>query len=291
MIQGKSVGALFKEARLSKQISLEDASYQTKIHANVLKAIESDDFSSLGAVYAKSFLKLYAEYLGLSKEEVLGLFKSQNSPASALVSKKKENNKNIEPAGEGIDVLLALRLWVGRLQKRHLIIFAVFLVLWLVAGQMRSQMKRGAGNQKKGQSVVKKGQLIEKKKDAPAKIVRSSKETAPASSKSTVGSAKTQTASPEKEKAPQGRYTVVLVVKAREKTWLQVKVDGKIVFQNILNKGASEVWQARDKIELWLGNAGGVGLELNGKTIEKVGRPGQVLKRVVVTRNGLSIQR
>jgi len=84
---------------------------------------------------------------------------------------------------------------------------------------------------------------------------------------------------------------IVLVLRAKEKTWLQVKVDGKVVLQNLLARGAAESWQAREKIELWLGNAGAVQLEVNGRLLERIGRPGQTLRRVVITREGLSIQR
>ncbi len=48
-------------------------------------------------------------------------------------------------------------------------------------------------------------------------------------------------------------------------------------------------WQANEKIELWLGNAGAVELELNGKLLKKIGRPGRPLKNVTITRAGLSI--
>jgi hypothetical protein len=84
---------------------------------------------------------------------------------------------------------------------------------------------------------------------------------------------------------------VILVVKAKEKAWLQIKVDGKVAFQNVLPKGSAESWQADEKIEMWVGNAGAIQVELNGQLLGKIGRPGQTLKRVVFTRSGLSIQR
>ena len=64
-----------------------------------------------------------------------------------------------------------------------------------------------------------------------------------------------------------------------------------MVFQNILKKGRYESWQADQKIEFSLGNAGVVDLEVNGKLVSNLGRRGQVIKNIVITREGLTIPR
>jgi cytoskeletal protein RodZ len=43
----KSAGAMLRETREARGISLEEASRSTHIHVNVLRKIEADDFSSL----------------------------------------------------------------------------------------------------------------------------------------------------------------------------------------------------------------------------------------------------
>jgi len=82
-----------------------------------------------------------------------------------------------------------------------------------------------------------------------------------------------------------------LAIRAKEDSWIQIKADRRTVFQNILKKGRSESWEAKDKIELSLGNAAGVDLEINGKLIPSLGRRGQVIKNILITKEGLSIKR
>jgi hypothetical protein len=72
---------------------------------------------------------------------------------------------------------------------------------------------------------------------------------------------------------------------------MQLKSDGKVVFQGVLKKGRFESWQANTKMELSLGNAGVVELEVNGKLISNLGRRGQALKNILITKEGLAIKR
>ena len=94
-----------------------------------------------------------------------------------------------------------------------------------------------------------------------------------------------------KESFPKIGDTLRLTIFAEEDIWMQVKVDGKVVFRRILKKGSSETWQAKDGFDLWLANAGIVKLELNGKILPPIGRRGQLLKSVVITREGLTVNK
>jgi hypothetical protein len=83
-----------------------------------------------------------------------------------------------------------------------------------------------------------------------------------------------------------------LVIQAKENCWVRLTADGRVIFQNILRKGRSETWQAKDKIELSLGNAGVVVLEVNGKVMPSLGRKGQTIKNIVITaKEGLKVLR
>ncbi len=68
----ESIGENLREARHNKKVSLEDASRATRIKVDILEQLESDDFDRLAApTYAKGFLKLYAEYLGLDGQSIV----------------------------------------------------------------------------------------------------------------------------------------------------------------------------------------------------------------------------
>jgi cytoskeletal protein RodZ len=75
----ESIGEILREARHTKQASLEDAARATRIKFEILERLESDEFSQLAApMYTKGFLKLYAEYLGLDAPAIVDAYlKSQ----------------------------------------------------------------------------------------------------------------------------------------------------------------------------------------------------------------------
>lgn len=68
---------------------------------------------------------------------------------------------------------------------------------------------------------------------------------------------------------------------------MQVKSDGKVLFQNVLPKGRSETWTGNDHIELWVGNAAVLSMTLNGNSLEPL--PSGVMKGIRVTRYGLRL--
>ena len=62
----ESIGETLRAARHTKKASLEDVSRATKIKIDTLEKLEADDFAGLAApMYTKSFLKMYADYLGI----------------------------------------------------------------------------------------------------------------------------------------------------------------------------------------------------------------------------------
>lgn len=72
----RTVGKILKEARLNKQISLQQVENATKIRATFLRALEANDFQKLPSLTSgRGFLKNYAEFLGLSPGPILAIFR------------------------------------------------------------------------------------------------------------------------------------------------------------------------------------------------------------------------
>ncbi|MBU1871692.1 MAG: DUF4115 domain-containing protein, partial [Candidatus Omnitrophica bacterium] len=80
-----------------------------------------------------------------------------------------------------------------------------------------------------------------------------------------------------------------LGIRAKEDCWLEVKSDGKTIFRNVLKKGAFELWEANKEIEFSLGNAAGVDVEVSEKLLPPLGRRGQVIKNIKLTKDGLVV--
>ncbi len=86
---------------------------------------------------------------------------------------------------------------------------------------------------------------------------------------------------PPEEKKP---FTVVL--KAAEETWVQVVVDGQSKIEALFKPGEESRFQALDRIELWIGNAGGLDIVFNESLLNRWGRSGEVV-RLTVTPQGV----
>lgn len=89
----ENIGSYLSEKRESKGIGLERISSITKIHINILRSIENNDFSQLGGTgYTKILITSYARALGLSQDEInkllaktpKGEFKSTQQPKEIL---------------------------------------------------------------------------------------------------------------------------------------------------------------------------------------------------------------
>lgn len=72
-----TIGPRLRAARESKGMTIEDAAFETRIHAHYLRGLENDDYSGFAsATYAKSFLSLYSRYLGVDARDALQFFEN-----------------------------------------------------------------------------------------------------------------------------------------------------------------------------------------------------------------------
>lgn len=270
----ESTGARLKKIRLEKGYSLEQVHKKTKIHYNVLNAIEEDSLVNFNPIYIKGFIKIYCNFLGINPEEYLSHYKKEKVlPADA----EQKENKPLPALRKPLvkdDLLRAIR-------SKIKIVITVIIIL--VAAIILFRLIR---------LTVSKLSLLSKK----IKPVLSSRAISPAGA----GAGKVQTDRDRKGQQTSasknvGREVVPsairLSIRAREDCWLVLKLDGKTVFQNILKKGRSETWQAKEKIEFSLGNAGVVDLEVNGRLISNLGRRRQAVKNILITRDGLTVPR
>src|SRR5215212_3415430 len=75
------IGRLLEHKRKEQGLSLEEVEQATKIRKRYLTGLEHDDYAVLpDAVYARGFLKTYANYLGLDGEAFARELKSTRKP-------------------------------------------------------------------------------------------------------------------------------------------------------------------------------------------------------------------
>ncbi|MCB1224484.1 MAG: helix-turn-helix domain-containing protein [Verrucomicrobiales bacterium] len=103
-----NLGARLQQARLARELSLEDAAHATRVPAARLAALERDDLASFGSMsYARAFLKLYAVYLGVDAKEVL------NALPGGVLGGSSDYRYLVENHGPWIDPKRPLNLSVA----------------------------------------------------------------------------------------------------------------------------------------------------------------------------------
>lgn len=71
-------GQKLKEQRLTKGLTIEEVSKETKIKASYVSAIEKGEYQKLPpSTYIQGFVRNYAKYLDLSEQEILALFRRE----------------------------------------------------------------------------------------------------------------------------------------------------------------------------------------------------------------------
>ena len=235
-----TIGSRLKQIRLSKGISLEEAYKNTKMHMDVLKAIEDNKLDSFSAVYIKGFLKIYAQYLGINPQEILQQYQDMFLAKDQKIILKDDLPK--------LKAKINVNLFKSRKIQLGIKLFIIICIIFIF-GRMISAFR----NKKRISPKV-------KAEDAAKKISSVARKSGP----------------------------VKLAIRVEEDCWVQIKCDGKKIYEGILTKGMKESWNAKEKIELSVGNAGGIEIEVDDKILSPLGRKGQVLRNITITADGIS---
>ncbi|MEN6638834.1 MAG: DUF4115 domain-containing protein, partial [Smithella sp.] len=68
----------------------------------------------------------------------------------------------------------------------------------------------------------------------------------------------------------------VLMIHATEETWIRMQIDDREPYQVLLDPG-EKISHKASRFNMDIGNAGGVRIQFDGKTIENLGKSGQVI--------------
>jgi cytoskeleton protein RodZ len=267
------IGQILEATRKERGLTLEEAEHATKIRKRYLVGLEREDYGALpDAVYAQGFLKTYANYLGLDGEELSREFKDRRKPRrergiSYGAPKKSEFDQPLINPGE-----------LGSARRRKtvsgttiLTLLVALLVLGAVVGALYYV---GRGVQISGEnpapSKSSEGQAADgSKPEAGGAPEKGAQEDAPGEGSGGSNAAGTGEAD---------SLTVVVSVEGSA-SWLSVLADGTLAYEQIARPGFSQTFEAQREISIRTGNAGAVGVEVNGQELGKLGESGEVLTR------------
>lgn len=259
----ESAGERLKKIRQEKGISLEEAHNKTKIHLDILKAIEGDSLTNLNPVYLKGFFKIYCNFLGANPGEYI-----QNLKQPASQVKAEHANENVDTFLKSASIKIRTFRPTKEIKRVFIFILTVALIWITLFNLGKFISSRRNSNAKKQKSFASVPLKTEKAEVAQPKLPN------------------TYTDTPKT-----GAFVIRLGIRARDNCWVSLKIDGRLVFQRVLAKGRFESWEAKDKMELSLGNAGAVELEVNGQVFSALGKRGEALKNILITKEGLKTGR
>ncbi len=117
-MQAQGPGYRLRVARESQNITLEEASKQSRLSTQRLSEIESDDYRSMGATtFARGYLRSYARFLNLPENEILQEFDERNLASNIQSTKPKLIHERIIHGSDhsirGITYVVVAALAVG----------------------------------------------------------------------------------------------------------------------------------------------------------------------------------
>jgi cytoskeleton protein RodZ len=281
-----SFGERLKLEREKRAITLEQISVSTKIGTRMLEALEQEKFDRLpGGIFNKGFVRAYARCLGLDEDQAVADYLEASGEAS--VPRLEPGRPEPEFHGrlaEPEETRLPHQLPWGLLAALLLVI-AVGLSIWSYRKRERRALPTAPPS----------AAAIQKSASPPSSPVPSStslpagatgKPPAAASPNlapdATTGPAKKMTAS--SPLPPPNAATAmaqlpgefVVLIQAREDSWLLIIADGETLPSEILSAGGQRAVHGRKQVVVKAGNAGGLDFFFNRKKLPPPGEPGEV---------------
>ena len=305
------LGDTLREAREKQGLTYKDIEKGTSIRALYIEYIEKGEYDELpGDVYTKGFIRSYANFLKLDANALVQAFAAerhkgaapaaQQKPAAPKAAPEKPQAKkpsapSVQPAAKPVEK-------AEKAAKAETIEKAEQPAEQPVAPKQEAAPRK-APVQPKATAV--KPQSKQQPKKAPSSKPAAPRFTAqdfnePKHSNGKLiaivavvlvvlagavyalsgsdDSAKKPAAQQQTQQveAPKTYDGVEVTATFTADCWLEVKADGKTVYEGTLKKGDSQTWKGTDKVTVRVGDAGAVSFSVNGKDLGTAGKTGQV---------------
>ena len=252
------VGDILRREREKQGLTIADIEKGTSIRGLYIEHIERGNIGDLpGLVYAKGFVRNYAKFLRLNAEALVQQFAEENGSTPPPVPAEPESApRRISLSTVGDESLSSIS--IGGTRSSYASIFGklaagIIVLAALVGGGVAAISAINSPAQVPAAPPVKTEQPA-----APAAA-------AEADASDTARAAHTD--------------GVNVSVTLTERCWTEVSVDGKSVFEGIIEKGKTESWKGKESVVIRAGNAGALDVTFNGRKLGKFGDNGEVLER------------
>jgi len=279
-LRGKSLamgafGEKLRREREMRGVTLDEISESTKISRRHLESLEKEDFDSLpGGIFNRGFVRAYARFLGLDEEQAVADYAAVSAeppppPDQFPLEVHDKPDPKMNPRRSTLPLVLAL-----------LALVAVLAIFW-ARNKIRPQEKPPSGGvpvPAEAGSGSSSGTPSVTNAAVPASV------TAEGTTTSTPGRSNASASLPVATPTPDN--TFLIIVRAKEEAWISLTADGRRVWEGILKTDKQRAVRALKRVELTTGNAGGLVVRLNGRSLGALGNQGEV-RTVTFTPSGL----
>ena len=287
------LGERLRAAREAKGLTLAQAEQATRIRRTFLEALEEEHFDALpGVVYAKGFIRNYAQFLGLDPQECLAAYHASTGAATTSLPHVLD-----EP-------LLQPQRHPG--QHTAIGVLIALLVILLAAGGWYAYNRLWL--EQDPWPIPQFKELLSTRIVVPTKIIQSATtlptpdpSAALATASPTGEPAATPTATQTRAVTPSATATrtrtaiptatqmaatptptptayegFVVELRVIELTYVRAVVDGQMVLEKNLNPNENQTWNPQESFSMRVGNAGGVEVLVNGIQVPALGEKDEI---------------
>ncbi|HXN22072.1 MAG TPA: RodZ domain-containing protein [Candidatus Dormibacteraeota bacterium] len=277
-------GDCLKREREMREVSLEEICAATRIGTRFLEAMENEEWEKLpGGVFNRGFVRSVARYLGLDEETMLAEYDLARSHNGTPISTQPPSQSIPRSFPKWLPILFVLFLAA---------LIAAGFHGWRVFGPRRTASSNSTSASVPDKSAPLNSNAIPVLSPTVGGNSTGSGEAAPStgasSSRNAPNAAGTTPSTPATQNsgAPTSAGLMQLSIIAGKSAQLQVRGDGKTLYDTIINAGESRQFQALEEFNVSVSDSGGVLLELNGQTMPPLGTPGSPGK-ISLTRKDL----
>lgn len=312
MISSDSIGPYLQKARDTQGLSLNQVASLTRIQSKFLQALEDEEFQDLPEqVFTRGFVRTYARSLGLDEEDALRRF-TESTNEFYHQGQQAQNQAHLQLQQEQR----------GKLNRNLVIIVTIAIIVALALLLPRQQQSSpppsdpaaesspsealptptstnresapenvvtsDMPNNKPEIAVLETPKLEPESEPEPEQELESEPEAKPKPELKPLPepvSAQVPVQEPPKPQAPSKPLStdpIRLEIEATELTWVVVQADNASPLEALLQPSQRGNWEAKQQFTLTLGNAAGVVVRLNGETRGPFGKPGEVVREVVI---------
>ena len=250
----------------------EQLSLVTKVSVRQIEALETGRFEILPAlVFSRGFVRAIALHLGLDAERTVAAYRHVFETWEASRPKETLSAPVLRPMTETIPSPHARRTVASSTTIRVVAVTATLAIATGIAILAKSRLPEPRRGAVPGPTRAESG---------PASLALP--QAVAAATVALPAGVPVPGRTPAVATPPVPAGTSTMTLHFREDCWTEVLVDGKVAVRSLFSKGSTREFAGGRTFTLTLGNAGGVDVTIDGRAIQPIGRPGEVVKDFVI---------